>query len=170
MAAAGLRKILSVVSGAHIEGRELIVEYSPVSGRPPQLLDSIAFAPEGELHVVDGVGRFLRLLRAGRVVAPPDPYRLARNLALAGRLAARCRGARVVLDARSRYQRALSVWTESGLEEIKDVMDFSDEPEELVVRKRGVHTPIRIPRSSLVRFEPSSREYLEIVGLSTAPR
>lgn len=158
------------MSGAHLDGAELVVAYSPVTGRPPELCDYIRFAPVGEMHVVDGVGRFLRLLRAGRVVAPPDPYGLARNLPLAAKLAARCRGARVILDARRRYRRAMCIWTESGLDEIEDVIDFSEESTELVIRKRGVHTPIRIPRSSLVRFEPSSREYLEIVGVATAPR
>ena len=153
------------MSGAEVDGLDLLVRYAPVRGSPPELVDRIVLGPRGEVGTVEGVGRLLRLLRAGRVRAPDDPYSLHENPERAAELAARCLGARVQVEVKSRFDRVLSIWTESGVERIAGVLDFHEEADALTVRRKGGHSLLRIPRASLIRYEAASTEYLQVVSV-----
>ena len=156
---------MCAVAGAELEGTALVVHYSPVRGYPPQIDDRMVFGPHGDVAMVNAVGRFLRLLRAGRVRAPDNPYALYNDLDTALELALRCLGARVELKVQRRFDRALTVWTESGVEKIGGVLDCQEDGDALAVRRRGSQSLLRIPRKSLIRYELATREYLEVVGV-----
>jgi hypothetical protein len=159
------RKLECVLSGVEVDGLDLAVRYAPVRGSPPEIVDRITLGPRGEVGVVEGVGRLLRLLRAGRVRAPADPYALYENPEHAEELVARCQGAKVRLEVKSRFDRVLSIWTESGVERIAGVLDFHEEVDVLAVRRKGGQTLLRIPRASLIRYEAASTEYLQVVSI-----
>ena len=165
MAKAQKRKLACLVSGAERDGTSLRVRYAPVRGQPAEIEDRIVFAPAGEVRTVESVGRFLRILRAGRVRAPADPYGLHDDLDTAADLVQRCRGAAVWVSVRQRFDRVLSVWTEAGVERISGVLDFREEADALAVRRRGGHSVLRIPRASLIRYESSTRERLEVTSI-----
>jgi len=159
------KKLLCTVSGVEVDGTELHVRYTPVRGPAGPIEDSIPFLPAGDPVVVRGVGRFLRILRAGRIRAPAEPYGLWDDMELVARLARRCQGARVVLIAQRRTARVLTVWTEEGVEHIPHVLDFEERGEQLVVRRRGGLSALYFPRHRVVRYEASSSQRLEVVSL-----
>ena len=159
------RKLACVVSGADTDGTSLRVRYAPVRGQTAEIEDRIVFAPRGEMNTIASVGRFLRILRVGRVRAPADPYRLHDDLDTAVDLVRRCRGAAVEVSVRQRFERVLSVWTEAGVERIAGVLDFQEEADALAVRRRGGQSVLRIPRASLIRYESSTRERLEVTSI-----
>jgi hypothetical protein len=159
------KKLLCTVSGVEVDGTELQVRYSPIRGHPGPIQDSIRFLPAGDPAVVRGVGRFLRILRAGRIRAPAAPYALWDDMELAASLARRCQGARVVLTVQRRTERMLTVWTEEGVEHIPYVLDFEESGDQLVVRRRGGLSALYLPRQRVVRYEASSSQRLEVVSL-----
>jgi hypothetical protein len=141
---------------------------SRAAGR--ELRDHLRFGPRGSLTALHGVGRFLRLMRAGRIRAPEDPYVLARDLERAAGLLNRCRGAELVLVVRSRWERALTLWTESGVQRIERVVDFHEEPAGLAIRRQGGSTLLRVPREQVIRYAATASESFEVVSVEAAPR
>jgi len=139
------------VAGVEILGTGLLLHYTPLRGQAREIEDFICLGPRGELSAVQGVGRLLRILRAGRVSPPADPYALDDEIEQAVELVERCRGARVQLRVARRMERTLTLWTESG--------------DLLTVRRHGAQTLLQIPRRQLIRYAPSTREYLEVVSL-----
>ncbi len=164
MAKAPSRIVARVVS-AEVEGIGVRVAFEPDSGRPGRLEDHLVLAPEAELRAVQGIGRLLRILRAGRVAAPADPAELARDPERAAELLRRCRGARLRLRIARRMERVLTLWTETGVERIERVVDYEEAGDELAVRRRGAATVLRIPRRSLVRYAASTHESFEVTGI-----
>jgi len=160
------KKLVCVVRDAELDGAALRVRFTPVRGNPPELEDRIRLGPQDDIAVVNGVGRFLRLLRAGRVQVPTDPYRLHDDPERALALLRRCQGTEVVLEVRRRLEMVVSVWTESGVEKISDVLDFHEEPTALAVRRRGSQSLLRIPRESVIRYESTTLSSLEIVSVA----
>ena len=160
------KKLVCVLRDAELDGTLLRVRFTPVRGTPAELEDRIRLGPQGDISVVNGVGRFLRLLRAGRIKAPSDPYALHDDPERALALLRRCQGARVVLEVRKRIEMVISVWTESGVEKITDVLDFIEEPAALAVRRRGTQSLLRIPRESVIRYESKTLSSLEIVSVA----
>ena len=154
-----------MIVGAAVEGLGIGVRYSTVRGASRELADYFQLGPRGELHAVHGVGRLLRLLRAGRVVAPEDPYALDDDLDRAAELVNRCRGARVSLVVRTRFERSLTVWTESGVDEFRRVIDYFEDEDGLAIRRLGGSSTLRVPKETLIRYAPASREYLEVVSV-----
>ncbi len=159
------RRVAAVVSSAEVDRGAIAVRYSPVRGDPPEVRDRIRFGPERELAVVNEVGRFLRVLRAGRVRAPSDPYALHDDLERAATLVRSCRGTAVTLVLKRRFNRALTIWTEAGVEKIGNVLDIREERDALAVRRAGGQSPLRIPRTSLIRYEAASHEFFEVVSI-----
>jgi hypothetical protein len=157
-------KILARLVSAEAEGAGVRVAFEPDAGRPARVEDYLALAPEAELRSVQGVGRLLRILRAGRVAAP-DPADLARDPERAAELLMRCRGARVRLRIARRLERVLTLWTESGVERIERVVDYEEAGDDLAVRRLGAATVLRIPRRSLVRYAASAHESFEVTGI-----
>ena len=160
-------KLACVVTEACVEGAELVVRFSAVRGHPAEIVDRIRFDPHGDADVVQGVGRFLRIVRAGRLRVPEDPYRLYNDLERAAELLRRCRGTRVGLVLHKRYDRGLSVWTEAGVERFTKLIDFHEEPDALVIRRSGGQSALRIPRQSVIRWEASTLEYHDVVAVES---
>jgi hypothetical protein len=160
-----LKKLLCTISGVEVDGAELRIRYSPVRGSSGPIEDSISFLPVGDPAVVRGVGRFLRILRAGRIRAPADPYSLWDDMEQAAELARRCQGTKVRLTAQRRTDRMLTVWTEDGVEHIPHVLDFEESGDQLVVRRRGGLSPLYYPRRRVVRYEAASSQRLEVISV-----
>jgi hypothetical protein len=114
---------------------------------------------------VKGIGRVLRILRAGRVRIPNDPYTLGDDPERAATLVLRCQGSSVALTLGRRIERMLTVWTESGVEQIHGVIDYAEDSEGLSVRRKGGQSTLTIPRHSLIRFAPSSTDYFEVISV-----
>jgi hypothetical protein len=146
------------------------VRYQSRSSLGRELLDHLCFGPRGTLAAVHGVGRFLRVMRAGRIRAPDDPYALAKDLEEAARLLNRCRGAELLLTVRSRFERVLTLWTESGVQRIERVVDFREDPGGLAVRRQGGASLLHVPRASMIRYAASTSESFEIVSVEAPPR
>ena len=159
------KKMFCVIRDAEADGSRLVVRLTPVRGNPPEICDRICMGPERDLQTVNGVGRFLRLLRAARMRAPKDPYALHDDLELAAELVRRCRGTTVQLEVRRRLELVLTLWTEAGVERIANVLDVQEESQALAVRRRGGHSVLRIPRDSLIRYESATLASLEVVSV-----
>lgn len=158
------RKLRCAVTGVEVDGTSLLIRFSALRGHPPEIVDRIRFGPERDVDVVQGVGRFLRVLRAARIRPPDDPYRLLPEQA--AELVTRCFGSQVELSLRKRYERALTLWTESGVERFSEVVDFHEERDALVVRRRGGQSPLRVPRHTLIRYEAASAEFFDVVAVT----
>ncbi len=163
------RRLEATVSGAEPEASGLRVRYLTRRGAR-ELSEFIELWPPGSLQAVNGVGRLLRLLRAGRIAAPSEPYTLGLDLDEAARWIERCRGACVVLRVRRRLQRELTLWTDTGVERIERVLDYSEDAEGLTVRRLGGRSMLRIPREGMIRFQASSSESLEVLSVEVPPR
>jgi hypothetical protein len=162
-----VKKLLCTISGVEVDGAVLRIRYSPVRGPAGAIEDSIPFLPVGDPGVVRGVGRFLRILRAGRIRVPADPYGLWNDMEQVAQLAGRCQGTRVRLTTQRRTDRLLTVWTEEGVEHIPHVLDFEESGDQLVVRRRGGLSPLYYPRRRVVRYEASSSQRLEVISLES---
>jgi hypothetical protein len=159
------RRVDAVVVDARAEGSDIVVRFGPTRGDPTPIEDRIRLEPRGELSAVEGVGRILRILRAGRVQSPKNPYDLPQGLdEILDRLN-RCAGARLYLHLAQRMERILSVWTEAGVDRIGDVVDFGEDAEGLWVRRRGGQSLLRIPRRSLIRYASHSFARPEVVSV-----
>jgi hypothetical protein len=159
-----------VVTAADAELATLVVRYTPLRGSPAEIEDRIYIGRPGEVAAVYGVGRWLRLLRAGRVHVSGDPYELCRDTARALELLRRCIGANVELLLSRRLERSLTLWTDTGVERIGAVMDFVEGADGLIIRRRGGGALMYVARESLIRFESALVERLEVVSVEVAAR
>ena len=143
----------------------LVLRFEPVRGDRTPIEDRLRLDPEGELASVRGVGRVLRILRAGRIQAPQNPYGLANDPEAAAELLRRCEGAHVTLQVSIRTERILTIWTESSVERIGGVVDFGEDVDELWIRRKGGGSVLRIPRRSIVRFASSSQSRRVVISV-----
>ncbi|MFQ5513889.1 MAG: hypothetical protein ACE5FG_05575 [Myxococcota bacterium] len=159
------KRIECVLTDAEAFGRSVRVCFSPRRGHAGPIEDFLDLGEPDSLTRVRSIGRVLRILRAARVRPPRDPYSLGDNPQRLATLLQRCRGAIVCLAVSRRLSRALTIWTESGIEKIEGVIDFSEVDGSLSVRRLGGRSPLVFPRHSLIRFRPTSTESLEVVGI-----
>ncbi len=159
-----------MVTAADAELATLVVRYTPVRGSPAEIEDRIYLGRPGEVAAVYGVGRWLRILRAGRVHVSGDPYELCRDTDRALELLRRCIGTNVELLLTRRLERSLTLWTDTGVERIGAVMDFVEGTDGLVIRRRGGGALMYVARESLIRFESALLERLEVISVDLAPR
>ena len=155
--------------GAEAEGHSVVVRFAPSSNRP-EIVDRIPLGPWGDPAAVHGVGRILRILRAGRVKLPAHPYHLEVDAERVAELLRRCRGITVTLRVTRRTERHLTVWTEAGVDHFHGVVDFDEDPEGLWIRRRGGSRVLRIPRHSLIRFSSTSLETSQVIGVDLPTR
>ena len=160
-----MKRISAVVSDATAELESVAVRYAPTRGWPPELVDRIPLGPPGELATIAGVGRWLRMLRAARVSVDGDPYAICRDVEQAAALARRCVGTTLRLVVARRLERALTLWTDSGVQHFGAVIDFSESSDGLWIRRRGGGPVLHVPRETLIRYEPSSQEHVEVVSV-----
>jgi len=159
------KQALARIAGAEVRAAGLLVRYAPLRGYPQVVEDFIALSPDADLDTVSSVGRLLRILRAGRIRAPKDPYALHKDLDHAVDLVRRCEGATVQLTLERRMERKLSIWTETGVEKIANVVDCLEDPSGLNVRRRGGQSVLHIPRESMIRYEIASSERYQVTSL-----
>ena len=164
------RRLAAVVSDTRAELDALLVRYAPVRGWPAELTDRIALAPDGELAFVAGVGRWLRMLRAARVRVDGDPYQVCRDVERAAELARRCIGATLELVVARRLERTLTLWTDTGVQQLGQVIDFTESGDGLWVRRRGGGPLLHVARETLIRFESTAQERLEVVSVDVPRR
>ena len=164
------RKLVCVVTGVEACGDGVVVRFAARRGRPAEIEDRIPLAPRGEMSTIYGVGRLLRILRAGRVPAPSDPYEWSSSPEEARVLIERCVGAVVHLQVRRRIERILTLWTESGVERIAGVMDFTEDADGLSVQRRGGRAVLFISKKNLIRYEASAEEYWVVASVEIPPR
>jgi hypothetical protein len=160
------RNLTCVVTSAELDGARVRVRFKPSRGA--EVSDWISFEPRGEPQVVQSVGRFIRILRAGRIRPPADPYGLGANPDEAVRLLQSCTGARVKLKLRQKTARTLRVWTEAGIDRFERVIDVEESGDALLVKRTGGRSALRIPRQSLIRYELTSIEELVVVSVDPA--
>ena len=158
------------MTAADAELATLVVRYAPLRGSPTEIEDRIYIGRPGEVAAVYGVGRWLRLLRAGRVHVSGDPYELCRDTDRALELLRRCIGANVELLVARRLERSITLWTDSGVERIGAVMDFVEGTDGLIIRRRGGGALIYVARDTLIRFESALLERLEVIAVDLPPR
>ena len=159
-----------MVTAADAELSTLIVRYAPLRGGPNEIEDRIYVGRPGEVAAVYGVGRWLRILRAGRVHVTGDPYELCRDTERALELLRRCVGANVELLLGRRLERSITLWTDTGVERIGAVMDFVEGADSLIIRRRGGGPLMYVARESLIRFESALLERLEVISVDLPPR
>jgi hypothetical protein len=167
---AATRKLEAVVVGAEPDGAGVVIRYATVRGTPTELEDRVSLGVRGDLASVHGVGRVLRVLRAGRVKGPSDPYALGDDPDSTASLLRQCRGALVTLHVARRFERMLTIWTEEGISRIDRVLDVTEDAAGLSVRRRGGDSALRIPRQSLIRFVVSTREHPEIISVEVSTK
>jgi len=154
-----------VVNDASAELESIAVRYAPTRGWPAELVDHIPLGAPGELAYIAGVGRWLRMLRAARVSVDGDPYAICRDVERAATLARRCIGTTLSLVVARRLERALTLWTDSGVQHFNAVIDFTESADGLWIRRRGGGPVLHVPRETLIRFEAASQEHLEVVSV-----
>ncbi|MGH9885861.1 MAG: hypothetical protein ACREBE_10050 [bacterium] len=164
------RKLTAVLTAADAELQTLVVRYAPQRSAQSEIEDRIALGPRGDVAAVYGVGRWLRILRAGRVHVPGDPYAVCRDIDLALELLRRCIGTSLELVVARRLERSLSLWTDHGVERIGAVVDFVEGADGLVIRRRGGGPLMYVARESLIRFESALLERLEVVSVEALRR
>jgi urease beta subunit len=160
-----VKRLDAVVTDAQAELDSIAVHYAPTRGWPKELVDRIPLAPVGELAYVAGVGRWLRMLRAARVRIEGDPYALCRDVERAAQLARRCIDTTVRLVVARRFERSLTLWTDSGVQHFGAVIDFTESADGLWIRRRGGGPMLHVARDTLIRFETGSQEHLEVVSV-----
>jgi hypothetical protein len=157
----------AVLSGAELDGDLLVLRFAPRGGHAREIEDRIALSAHGDMATIHAVGRVLRLLRAARVRAPEDPYQLVRERELALALARRCLGALVQLRLARRLTRVLTLWTESGVTQIRGLLDCIETAEGLSVLRRDGRGTLRISRRELIRYETSTEEDFVVTAIES---
>ena len=159
-----------MVTAADAELSTLVVRYAPQRGIATEIEDRIHLGRPGEVAAVYGVGRWLRILRAGRVHLAGDPYEICRDPERALALVRRCIGASVQLVLARRLERSITLWTDGGVEHIGSVLDFIEGADGLLIRRRGGGPLMHVARESLIRFESTLLERLEVIYVDLPPR
>jgi len=165
-----VKRLDAVVTDAQAELDSIAVHYAPTRGWPKELVDRIPLAPVGELAYVAGVGRWLRMLRAARVRVQGDPYALCRDVERAAALARRCIDTTLRLVVARRFERSLTLWTDTGVQHFGAVIDFTESADGLWIRRRGGGPLLHVARDTLIRFESASQEHLEVVSVDLPRR
>jgi hypothetical protein len=152
------KSVRAVLSAAELEGDLLVLRFAPRGGHAREIEDRVPLSAQGDMGTIHAVGRVLRLLRAARVRAPGDPYRLVRERDFALDLARRCLGAAVQLRLARRLTRVLTIWTESGVQQIRGLLDCIETADGLSVLRRDGRGTLHISRRDLIRYETTTEE------------
>lgn len=130
--------------------------------------DYADLGPALTVPAVDGLGKVLRILRAGRVAAPAEPLVLVGGQERAAALLRRAVGTLMRLELRSRVRVRFTAWTDEGVEVIDDVADVREFDDAYYVLRRHGRFPVRFERSAVVRQRTKAHRWHEIVGLERA--
>ena len=130
--------------------------------------DFADLGPGLSIEAVQGLGKVLRLLRAGRVAAPRNPRELIDSAQRAADLLARVRGTLVRLELLPRFRLRFLAWTERGIEVVDDVAEVREHEDAYVVLRHRGRFPIRFPRSQIARTLTERLDWHEILEIERA--
>lgn len=156
--------------GAVAEADSVVVRFVTRERPSREIEDRVMLASADEVATVRAIGKLLRILRAGRVQPPPDPYALAREPESWAELLRRCCGSTVVARLSRRIESAVVVWTDSGVSRFDGVVDFREDELGLRLRRDGGGAWLRIPRSSLIRWSNDTREVPIVISVEVPAR
>jgi hypothetical protein len=158
------------VAGARADADAVIVQLVEL-GRARREIEDRVMLPRGDgVATVRGVGKLLRILRAGRVRAPSEPYVLAGDPGAWAELVRRCRGATVIAVVSRRIERALTVWTDAGVDRFDGVVDWMEDDLGLRLRRDAGGSWLRIPRESLIRWSSLANEVPIVISVDVPAR
>jgi len=127
--------------------------------------DFAAIGPELCIPAVTGIGKILRILRAGRIAAPREEVDLLGQGELVRELLERAVGTQVALGLRPRSRIRFEAWTEEGRLVFEDIQEVVELPHEyLVIHKRG-RFPTRLDRETVLRQQSDCERWFEIVEI-----
>lgn len=143
------------------------LRFRPEASRPgiDSVDDYADLGPALTVPAVAGLGKVLRILRAARIAAPPEPLDLVGREDAAADLLARAVGTRLRLELRPRFRLRFEVWTEQGVEVVDDVMDVREEEDAYVVRRRNARFPVRFERGSVIRQRTKAEHWHEVLEI-----
>ena len=130
--------------------------------------DYADLGPALTVPAVAGLGKVLRILRAARIAAPPDPLDLVGRERETAKLLARAVGTRLRLELRPRFRLRFEVWTEQGVEVLNDVAEVREEEDAYVVRRRNARFPVRFERAAVVRQRTEAEHWHEVLDIERA--
>ena len=160
-------KLRAILSSVELDEDQIVLRFNPRAGHPAEIEDRVTLAPRLEMMTVYGIGRLLRLMRAARIKPPPDPYSLAVDRQRALDLMHRCLGTEVRLHVDRRLERVLTLWTDSGIERLGGLLDYTETPDYLSVTRRGARSVLHIAKRDLIRFEAATQTEYVIVSVES---
>ncbi len=164
------RTVECEIAGAVADADAVVVRYVTLGRSRREIEDRVTLAGEDDVVTIRGVGKLLRILRAGRVQPPSAPYALAHDPESWAELVRRCRGATVIARLSRRIERALTVWTDAGVNRFDGVVDWDEDEHGLRLRRDGTGAWLRIPRASLIRWSTETREVPIVISIDVPAR
>jgi hypothetical protein len=165
LARRAVKSVTAVLCAAELDGDLLVLRFAPRGGHAREVEDRVQLSAHGDMATIHAVGRLLRLLRAARVRAPNDPYRLVHDRERALGLARRCVGASVQLRLARRLTRVLTIWTESGVQRIRGLLDCIETADGLAVLRREGRGTLHVSRRDLIRYETTTEEDFVVAAI-----
>jgi len=127
--------------------------------------DRVALAPADSVAAALGLARVLRLLRAARIAAPPEPACLLGDAARAAALLRRALGVELALELQPRSTVRFTVWTDRGVESVADVADVIEDEHAWLIHRRGGRPSVLFPRDRVVRRQTDCETWFEVTAV-----
>lgn len=162
---------LSGVTPMCADGRVGVrLSFHPRSSRlgVAQIDDWADLGPELCIPSIGGVGKVLRILRAARIVAPPNPFDLVGREDRAARLLARAVGTALRLALRRRSRLRFLAWTERGVETLSDVAEVREYDDAFLILRSGGGFPVRFERRDVIRQRKEFESWYEVLDIERA--
>ena len=133
-----------------------------------RLDDFAALGPARSLAAIEGIGKVLRVLRAGRVAVQGGQARFLDDAVEAARYLGRAAGTALLLDLMPRSRLRFVAWTDAGMETLDDVSDVVEAEDAFLVYRRG-RLPVRVLRTHVIRQLTERQRWYQVVGIERAP-
>jgi hypothetical protein len=162
---------LSGVTPLRADGRTgVTLSFHPRNSRLglAQIDDWADLGPELSIPVISGVGKVLRVLRAARIAAPPNPLDLLGREDRAARLLARAVGTALRLALRRRSRLRFMAWTERGVETVSDVAEVREYADAFLILRSGGRFPVRFERCDVIRQRKEFESWYEVLDIERA--
>ncbi len=133
-----------------------------------EIVDYADLGPALTVPAVSGLGKVLRILKAGRVAAPSDPLSLVGREGAAAELLQRAVGTGLRLGLQPRSRLRFVAWTEAGVQTVDDVAEVREDEHAYFVVRCGGRFPVRIERAAVVRQRTELDRWHEVVEIQAA--
>ncbi len=168
------RRIRAIVSGGtprRVDGAAgILLAFRPTAARlgVDRIDDYADLGPALTVPAVLGLGKVLRLLRAGRIARPAEPLQLVGRERDAAELLERVAGTVVRLELRARSRMRFVAWTEHGVETLNDVVDVLERDDAFYIRRRYGRAPVRLRRDTVIRQRTEMERWYEVLDIERA--